>query len=169
MKTKRIINTVLAIALIGVFALFALASSDSTNTTTDQGNGSADTTTTSETNLGDYQVEIKSCRLAKDFENKDVVIVMYGFTNNGKNAISFTGAFDEEVYQNGVGLNRSWVVDDSANYDEGNQTKEIKTGASLDVEIAYELNDTATDIEVEVKQFLSFDNSVVKKTFSITQ
>ena len=92
-----------------------------------------------------------------------------GFINNVKNAISFTGAFDEEVYQNGVGLNRSWVVDDSANYDEGNQTKEIKTGASLDVEVAYELNDTATDIEVEVKQFLSFDNSVVKKTFSITQ
>ena len=45
----------------------------------------------------------------------------------------------------------------------------IKAGVSLDVEVAYELNDTTTDIEVEVKELISFDDDLVTKTFSIAQ
>ena len=40
-------------------------------------------------------------------------------------------------------------------------------GASLDVEVAYELNDTTSDVEVEVKEWLSFNEKVLTKTFSI--
>ena len=50
-----------------------------------------------------------------------------------------------------------------------NETKEIKKGATLDVEVAYVLNDTTTDLEVEVKELISFNDSVVKKTFSIAE
>ena len=70
-------------------------------------------------------------------------------------------------YQNGVGLNSAFVLDDSANYSSDNQTKEIKKGASIEVEVAYELNDTTSDIEVEVEELFSFDDTVIKKTFSI--
>ena len=97
------------------------------------------------------------------------VIIKYGFTNNADNPTSFMVAFDDGVYQNGVGLNQSFFVDDSANYNGDDQNKEIKKGASLDVEVAYELNDTTTDIEVEVKEFISFNDSVIKKTFTIAQ
>ena len=45
--------------------------------------------------------------------------------------------------------------------------KEIKKGATLEVECAYELNDTTTDIEVEVTETFSFDDEIVTKTFSI--
>ena len=48
-----------------------------------------------------------------------------------------------------------------------NQRKEIKTGASLDVEVAYTLNDDKSDVEVEVKKLFSLDESSVSKTFSI--
>lgn len=166
MKTRKIINLLLSLILIIIFGLFALASSESSETT-DQGSGVADTSSESETNLGDYKVEIKSCRLAKDYEGKDVVIVNYGFTNNGENAISFTAAFDEAVFQNGIGLNESYFLDSSSNYNEENQLKEIKKGSTLDVEVAYELNDLTTAIDVEVKQLFSFDDSIVKKTFEI--
>lgn len=161
---KKILSVCLAVLLLGAFSLFALGSGESSSD--DQGSGSADKSTT-EANLGEYQVEILSCRLAKDYADKPVVIVKYSFTNNADESTSFFTAFADNVYQNGVGLNESYILDDSANYDAGNQTKDIKTGATIEVEVAYELNDTTTDIEVEVEELISFSDSKVTKTFSI--
>ena len=163
---KKIVSIILSIILLVTFGVFALGSGES-ETTTDQGKGKANATD-ADTNLGDYKVEIVSCRLAKDYEGKDIVIVKYSFTNNSDDNASFMFAFDENVYQNGIGLNECYIADDSANYSSDNQTKEIKTGATLEVEVAYELNDTPTDIEVEVKELISFNDSVVTKTFSIS-
>lgn len=122
----------------------------------------------SSSNLGDYNVVIDSCRLAKDYSGKPIVIVKYLFTNNSGEADSFSWSVDDNVYQDGVGLNKSYVVDDSANYSSNNQTKEIKSGVTLAVEVAYELNDTTTDIEVEVTELFSFSsNKKVTKIFTL--
>ena len=157
--------TLLMVALlIAVFAIFAMGSGDSTSTTKDQGKGSAAGSEKSEdTNvLGDYKIEIDSCRLAKDYDGKDVVIVKYIYTNvSDDDATSFTLAVNDEVFQNGVGLNTAYFLDDSANYSSDNQSKEIKKGASIEVEVAYELN------EVEVSEFISLDDTTITKTFSI--
>ncbi len=163
------LNIILAILLIASFALFAMGSGES-DSSSDQGTGSVETKKEDNANIGDYSVVIDSCRLAKDFEGKDVVIVKYIFTNvSSDESTAFYTAFDETVYQNGVGLNESYILDDSADYSSDNQTKEIKKGASLEVEVAYELNDTTTDIEVEVTEWLSFDDTKVTKTFKITE
>ncbi len=169
---KKFISAILCFCVVLTFGFFAIASGEDTSTTDDQGTGTVDTqdTTAAEnSNLGDYTVEILSCRLAKDFEDKDVVIVKYKFTNNGDEPSAFYTAFEDNVYQDGVGLNKAFVIGDSYDYSEDNQTKNIKTGSSLDVEVAYELNDTTTNIEVEVAELFSFDESKVTKTFSITE
>lgn len=120
--------------------------------------------------LGDYSVIIDSCRLAEDYADKPVVIVKYIFTNvKSEEAACFSWTIENAVYQNGVGLNEAYILEDSANYSSDNQTKEIKKGASLEVEVAYELDDETTDIEVEVKELISFDNKVITKTFSIAE
>lgn len=161
------VKVLLSVMLLLMFAMFALGSGE--DTSEDQGTGTVESEE-SDTNIGDYTVEIQSCRLAKDYEGKDVVIVKYLYTNvSNDDATAFWAAFDETVYQNGVGLNESYLVDDGANYSTDNQSKEIKKGASLEVEVAYELNDTTTDIEVEVKELFSFDDTTITKTFSITQ
>ena len=117
--------------------------------------------------LGDYEVVIKECRLAEDFEGKAVAIIKIGFTNNDDDAAAFYTSITCEVYQNGIGLNECIFVDDSAKYDGDNQTKEIKPGATLDVELAYELNDETTDIEVELSEWISFSDKKITKTFTI--
>ena len=173
------ISILLAILLIATFSVFALGSGESDNSTTDQGGGSAETTSTPEaaettavdnSSLGDYSVVIDSCRLAKDYEGKDIVIVKYVFTNvSDDNAAAFYMTFDDVVYQDGVGLNEAYILSDSANYSSDNQTKEIKKGATLEVEVAYELNDTVTNIDVEVSEIFSFDDKTITKTFTIAQ
>lgn len=164
---KKLTSIILATLLVCTFAFFAMGSGETETETSSQGSGSAEVADTKEDELGDYSVTIDSCRLAQDYEGKEIVIVKYLFTNNGDEAASFMFAFDETVYQDGIGLNECYIADDSANYSADNQTKDIKPGSTLDVEVAYELNDTTTDIEVEVKELFSFDDKTITKTFTI--
>ena len=164
---KKILSLFLSILVLGIFLLFAVGSGEST--TTDQGNGTVEESLTDSTKLGKYNIEIKSCRLAKDYDGKDIVIVTYSYTNNSENPAAFTFTFDDSAFQNGIGLPKSYFVSDSANYNSDNQNKEIKKGATLDVEVAYELEDTTSNIEVEVKELISFSDDMVKKTFSLAK
>ena len=134
----------------------------------DQGNGSTTTTKPSNnSNLGNYNVVIESARLAHDFEYKPIIIVKYKFTNNDDDPTSFWVTFDAEAYQDGIGLNRCYFAEDNANYSEDNQTKEVQKGATLYVEVAYELNDTRTDVQIEVSESFSWSDKKVTKTFEI--
>ena len=45
--------------------------------------------------------------------------------------------------------------------------KEIKKGATLSVEVAYTLNDTATPVEIEVSEMFSLNDNKITKTFTI--
>lgn len=174
---KKILSVLLVCALLITFGMFALGSS-SDDDTVSQGEGSVSQdnnddsqqteNTTNNNSLGDYIVEIKSCRLAKDFEKKDVVIVTYSFTNqNDETPASFMVALEDNVYQAGVGLNECYFVDEAYNYNSDNSTKEIKKGASIDVEVAYVLNDTTTPVDVEISELFSFDNKTITKQFAL--
>lgn len=163
-------SLILAVLLVLSFSVFALASGDSSGETADQGSTAASSeSSVDNTAIGNYSVVIDSCRLAKGYDS-DVIIVKYIFTNvSSDEPVSFTFAFDATAYQNGVSLNEEWFVDEGADYDSGNQSKEIKKGASLEVEVAYELNDTVTDVEVEIKELFSFSDKTITKTFSISE
>ncbi len=162
MKTTKILLTVLLVALFG---FFALGSGEEETVEQEKGSVAAEE---AETNIGNYSVVIDSCRMAKDYEGNKVVIVKYIYKNvNSDDATGFDVAFMDRAYQNGVELNKAYMLDDSANYDADNQSKAIKKGASLDVEVAYELNDTTSDVDVEVEEFISFNDTVVKKTFTL--
>ena len=163
---KKFLCIGLVLIMLMSVCLFAVGCDMST--TTDE-ETEAETVQTEEQNkLGDFAVTIESARLAKDYEGKDVVIVKYTFENlNDEDGDSFMWAMDDKVFQNGVGLNKSYFVDDSANYSSDNQSKEIRKGASIEVEVAYELNDTTTPIEVEVSELISFTDAKVTKTFNL--
>lgn len=165
---KKLISMLLALILLVSFGAFALGSGSSDEDSS-QGSGEASgTASAADTDIGDYSVVIDSCRLAKDYEDKPVVIVKYIFTNNNdEDNAAFYLAFEDTVYQDGVGLNEAYILKENANYSAENQTKEIKKGASIEVEVAYKLNDTSTDIEVEVKELISFNDKKITKTFSI--
>ena len=181
------LSILLAILMVAAFMLFAVGSGED-NEDKDQGKDSVKTEENEKadekdenkesaeveeednTSLGDYSVVIDSCRLAKDYEGKGVIIVKYIFTNVSDNdAVSFMVALNDEAFQGGVGLNEAYFVDDSANYSSDNQMKEIKAGAELEVEVAYVLNDNTTDVEIEVSELISFDDKTITKTFTIAQ
>ena len=168
MKKSKIL---VAVLLCLLFILFAVASGDDSSTTVDQGSASVETTIAeNDSTIGDYSLEILDTRMAKDYEGKDVIIVKYKFTNNNNDTpTAFYTAFEDTVFQNDIGLNEAYVLEDAANYSADNQTKEIKKGASLEIEVAYELNDTTSDVVVEVSELFSLDEKIITKTFKITE
>ena len=167
---KRLLTLLMALMLLLTFGLFALGSGDSgENAGEDQGTDQTASTSKEEdkTNLGDYNVEIKSSRLTEDYEGKKVIVVTYGFTNHSEDATSFMVAVTDEAFQNGIGLNETLFVKDGDPYSSDNQMKDIKTGATIDVEVAYTLNDDTTPVEIEVSELISFDDAKITKTFEI--
>ena len=152
--------------VIVAIVVIAILGSVGGSNTDDQGSDDASPSENT-ANLGDYHVVISSCRLAKDYEGNSIVIVKYKFTNYSDESAAFWTTIDETVYQNNIGLNECYVASDSANYSSDNQMKEIKKGATIDVEVAYILNDTSTPIDVEVEELFGYTDNKVTKTFSI--
>lgn len=167
MKLKKLLPVVLIAVL---FALFALGSGESEPTTVDQGDGAADVSAEDKTTLGDYSVEISDCKVVKDFEGKPAVIITYKYTNNSSDTpTSFFIAFDDAAYQDGVGLNESFFLDDGVEYDSESKNKEIKKGTTIDVQVAYKLNDSETPVEIEISELFSFEEKTITKTFDIKE
>ncbi len=160
------------IILIFLFIIIGAAGSGDNDTSSDSGSsttksaGVIDTTKSKENDLGQYSVEILNARMTSTYDNKPAIVVTYKFTNNTNDTpTAFFTAFDDEVYQNDVGLNSAYFLRDGDPYNSDNSTKAIKKGASIEVEQAYELNDSKTEIVVEVKELWSFSDKVVSKTF----
>ena len=161
---RKILSFGVALVLLLTFGVFALGSGE--DEASSQGNGEAGAADVGK--LSNYSVEIKSCRLAKDYEGKAIVIVKYAFTNNSDTPAAFWTSIDDTVYQGAVGLNECYIAAESANYSTDNQSKEVKKGGTLDVEVAYYLNDTTTSIDVEVSEMFSFSNKKTTKSFKIS-
>lgn len=125
-------------------------------------------------------VEIKDYRLAEDRDGNAVVIITYAFAYTDEEYTNlFCGTVYHQVFQNGIGLIECEEEDvsESADYDEDDQYKDLKAGVELDVEIAYTLENTTDDIEVEVSDYYSLgtyplfpwmkDKDTATKTFKI--
>ncbi|SEF47312.1 protein of unknown function [Eubacterium ruminantium] len=100
--------------------------------------------------VGDVETSVKviDIFLSKDYEDKDVLVVKYEFTNGSKKPIAFETSFTDKVYQNGVELSSIVFCDD---VDSWTTLLEIKPGVTYVAEEGYLLNDMS-DVEIEVKE-----------------
>ena len=167
---KRIISLITVTLLVFTIAFMSVGCGSDGDVSPDNNSSKVDSASKPEQNsnkLGDYAVEIKSARLSEDYEGKPAVIITYGFTNNGDDEAAMYTSLTDKVYQEGIECEQAYFMADSANYNSDNQSKSIKKGVTLDVEVAYKLNNTDSPVEVEVSEFISFSDKKVTKTFEI--
>lgn len=121
--------------------------------------------------IDDYVINIKSIRLTTNYEDAPSVIVTYDFTNNGEDAKSFMLAVTSKVFQDGIECESTISAFDDDSFNSENQMKDIKTGATLEVEKIYKLNNETSEIEVEVSKLISFSKNdpMVVRTFQLTE
>lgn len=164
-KKKRLIIIGVIVAII---VLLIVISSLGSGNDSSNGNNSGATDNLSTTSsvsaekpdrvegqLGDYVCTIKSAEICRDLLDRDSVKITYEFTNKSSEAQSFDCAFSDEVFQDGIGLETT-VVDGGS--DEWGFDVKIKPGATKEVSKVYLLRDDSTQLEVEIKELISFSD-----------
>lgn len=114
--------------------------------------------------LGDYDVTISGASLTEDYDGNTALVVTFTWTNNSEDTTSAMVALVEQAFQDGVELENAFIVDSDA-YDSEADMKEIRPGASLEVQCAFVLDSDTSPVEVEISELFSFDDAVVTKTF----
>jgi hypothetical protein len=157
---------ILAFIMVCVMALMSFVGCGRETTTITQETEVVETVAPTN-DINGFVVEIKTCEIATDYEGNPIAIVTYGFTNNSDEAAAFYTSITAKAYQGGIETETCYFVGDDVNYNADNSMKEIKPGATLDVQEAYVLNDTTSDLEIEVSDWLGFSNTVITKTFTL--
>ncbi len=164
---KKFLSLFMTVCVVLTFVFLAAASGSDSGENVEQKGENAAADTADDKTLGDYQVEIKSSRMTTDYEGKKVIVITYNYTNNSDSATAFDIALTYKAYQDGVELEKAFMLKDGDSYNSDNQGKSLKKGVSLDIEVPYELNDETTDVVTEVSQLISFDDKTISKTFKI--
>ncbi len=178
-KKRLIILAVIAVIIIGGIALGSSSKDDKTAQPTTAASVSAqnENETEKETQaaeaqeqvegkIGDFICTVKSAKLCKNWEGKDSVLITYSFTNNSKEAQSFDVALSDDVYQDGVGLEDSFISSDDDDF--GLDVK-IKPGTTKEVKKVYILNDTKTQLEIEISELISFSDEKITTNVEISK
>lgn len=130
---------------------------------------SPDTTTssTSSGTLGDYFVEIKDAVIVNDQAGNPAIVITYAWTNNSEETTRADLIIGEKAFQDGVQMDPAIIGDESV-YDVLLRTKEIRPGATIDVQRAYSMTSDSV-IEFELGDLFGRLDSVVTKNFDPTQ
>lgn len=173
-KKRLIILAVIVVVLIAIIALASGGGDDSSSNTSSNQNGTAAASSAVdaengkkvEGQIGNYVCTVKKAEICKNWEGKDAVKITYEFTNNDDDAQSFDVALDDNVYQNGVELEDSFISSDD---DDWGIDVKIKPGVTKEVAKVYVLRDKTTDLEVEIGELISFDDTKVTTTVKLNQ
>lgn len=141
----------------------ATVSADSGKTANDTG-VAADKQEAAAGTIGDYSCTVKSAKVCKNWEGKDAVKITYEFTNNSDEAASFDIALSDYLYQDGIGLESSFISSDD---DDWGIDVKIKPGTTKEVSKVYLLRDKKTPIDVEISEFISFSDDKLNYTIKL--
>ena len=113
----------------------------------------------------EYAVTIDSATVGTDYSDNPCVFITYTFTNvSDDDASAFISSVTADVYQDGVECETAFADTDGG----GNSMTKVKKGSSIEVVQAYELQNTTSDVEVEVKELFAWDDiKLATRTFQI--
>lgn len=161
------IFVLLAAALLS-FSSAGCSTGVSTDTHVEESTQASTEQTVENSTFGEYEIKINDFVISKTYDGKPAIIININFANNSDETVSYMTSFVSKAFQDGVELSMA-ILDDYSNYDADASMKEIKKGASIDIQVAYELSNTTSDVEFEVEEFLSFSDDKVEKTFKIAE
>lgn len=121
------------------------------------------------TSSNDCNIKYDSYRLVKDDAGNDIIILKYNLENNGKYITCFVNECYIELYQDGVGLIEAYDLPQECNYNPDDQCRNLKGGASYGIEVAYELTNTTTDVEVILEDYDFFKSKKQTEIISISK
>lgn len=132
-----------------IFIIFALIYNF-----TNDGNKTIGRSDTGKGDIGDFHIEISDYAIDEDDNGNPILGIKYSFENNSDDTACFDMVVDDDVFQNGIELEKIYLDD--------NVHTNIQSGKSIDVVIAYSLiDDSEVDIEL-TDAFSEYDDKITK-------
>ncbi|MBR6873405.1 MAG: DUF5067 domain-containing protein [Ruminococcus sp.] len=94
----------------------------------------------------EYEIKVNKAYISQDYQKNTVLVVEYEWTNNSDKATSFTFAFQDNVYQNGIECSSSVFGCDDI--DSEKQLTKIQPGTTFTLNVGYKLNESDADAEI---------------------
>ena len=120
----------------------------------------------------DYDVVVNGVTVTDDGEGKDLIVLSMTFTNNSDTATSFGYAINAELFQNDIGLKNGYLPYNHPSYNNdlsSNSYTDIKKGASIELQMVFELLDTTNPVELKLVDTDSYDYAVIlEKTIEVS-
>lgn len=118
-----------------------------------------------------YAVELLDAQKLTNYNGEEVFAVFYNFTNNSEDTISATSALFVKAFQDGVELDTGYLADADLPEDKagtyGADYKDVRPGTTIECYEEFVLTSTS-DVEVEVTEFMSFDDTILaSKVYSV--
>ena len=156
MKFKRILAGICALTIIAALSACTTETTDSESSkvessaaeSKEESAESSEESSEEETEAAEFVFAINSTSLGKDYEDKDVLIIKYDFTNNSDEATSFTFACQDTVFQDGIECDSTVIGCDDIDSQE--QLNDIQPGKTYTVTIGYHISDTSKPVDVVV-------------------
>lgn len=109
---------------------------------------------------GPYTVTVNSIRKSKDYEGNPAIVINYDWTNNSEDTTSWLGSIFTQVFQDGVSLERAFIVEDK---DSDMSMKDVRPGTTIEgIEEAFvTTSENELEIEVQAAEELIFGEPVL--------
>ena len=156
MKFKRILAGICALTIIAALSACTTETTDSESSkvessaaeSKEESAESSEESSEEETEAAEFVFAINSTSLGKDYEDKDVLIIKYDFTNNSDEATSFTFACQDTVFQDGIECDSTVIGCDDIDSQE--QLNDIQPGKTYTVTVGYHISDMSKPVDVVV-------------------
>ena len=114
--------------------------------------------------VSNNDISIEEAKLI-NYDDSDVVVVSFEFTNKTDSDQSFSGVYDVVAEQNGSSLAPATVIGVDG-VELLTLSQNIAPGETITVQKAYKLDSKSSPLEITVQPFSSDDESFVTKTFN---
>ena len=156
MKFKKLLAGVCALTMVAALSACTLETTDSESSkiessaaeSKEESAESSEESSEEETEAAEFTFAINSTSLGKDYEDKDVLIIKYDFTNNSDEATSFTFACQDTVFQDGIECDSTVIGCDDIDSQE--QLNDIQPGKTYTVTVGYHISDMSKPVDVVV-------------------
>ncbi|WEV63963.1 DUF5067 domain-containing protein [Bifidobacterium sp. ESL0732] len=119
--------------------------------------------------FGGADVKIVSAQKGpNDDQGHPTVVITYQYKNTDTENHSFIDGVQDQVFQKGVALKSTYYRDEIQGFDEESRDTAVQPGGSLNVTVAYALNDETSPIDVELRSAVNFDDQTkITQTFNL--
>ena len=106
--------------------------------------------------LEEYELRYKSGCIMEDFEGKDALVLTLDFTNNSEENATYLWSVSDTATQNGAELEGTIIYTNNETLEAltDTQWEEVAPGATFEVQVAFVLMDTTSEVEVSFEPMI---------------